>query len=351
MSYQRASNRGRKGLEIGDKSMKAWVGWLCVALVISLALAGCGSSNSSAVTISITPPSATVLLGTSVQFIPSVAGSNNALTWSVNGFANGNATVGTISPTGLYTAPVMRPVSASGAAVQIIFAMANASIPNSGFTGAVIELKSGSDFTNFTPGNTITISGNSVAGWNSSFIIVAAATLQNGNFGVQIGNPAGPPANGVGGTAMATPNITVTAQVQSTNAIASAIVSLDSGIRVSFAQPTCTIGTGETFNFTSFVTVSGTSNLTVSGTSNQKVIWSVSSGIGTIDANSGVYTAPATTGTATITATSQADPTESASATLTIVTAADPTLSSLSPPTGAIGATLQQVYLTGTNFI
>lgn len=331
--------------------MKARLGWLCVALVLSLSVAGCGSNNSSAVTIAITPPSAIVLLGTSVQFIPSVAGSSNALTWSVNGIPNGNATVGTISATGLYTAPVVRPVSASGAAVPIVFAMANASIPNSGSTGAVIELKSGSNFTNFTPGNTITITGNSVAGWNGSFIIVAAATLQDGNFGVQIGNPPGPPASGSGGTATATPNITVTAQVQSTSAIASAIITLDSGIRVSISQPTCTIGTNETLDFASLVTVSGVSNVTVSGTSNQQVTWSLTSGIGAIDPNSGVYTAPATTGTATVTATSVADPIESASATLTIVTAADPTLSSLSPPTAAIGATLQQVYLTGTNFI
>src|SRR5438309_194299 len=338
-------------MQIGDKGMKARLAWLCLALVIGLALAGCGSNNSSSATITISPTSATVLLGTSLQFIPSVTGSSNAITWSVNGVANGNATFGIISSTGLYTAPATRPVPASAVSVPVIFAMANAAVPGSGSPGSVIELQGGFDFRNFAPGNTLNISGNSVAGWNGSFIILAAATLSNGNVGVQIANPAGPPANGVGGTATATPNITITAQVQSTNAIASAIVSLDSGIRVSFAQPTCTIGTGETFNFTSFVTVSGTSNLTVSGTSNQKVIWSVSSGIGTIDANSGVYTAPATTGTATITATSQADPTESASATLTIVTAADPTLSSLSPPTGAIGATLQQVYLTGTNFI
>src|SRR5438105_15826547 len=114
MSYERASGRQRKGMEIGDKSMKAGLGWLCVALVGSLSVAGCGSSNSSAVTITITPPSATVLLGTSVQFIPSVAGSSNALTWSVNGIANGNATVGTISANGLHTAPVVRPVSPSG---------------------------------------------------------------------------------------------------------------------------------------------------------------------------------------------------------------------------------------------
>ncbi len=333
--------------------MKVRLAWLCLPLVIGLAVAGCGSSNSSNISVAISPSAATVLLGTSVQFIPSVSGSNNAITWSVNGVANGNATVGTISSTGLYTAPITRPVPASAVAVPVIFAMANAAVPGSGSPGSVIELQSGFDFTNFAPGNTINIAGNSVAGWNGSFLIVAVAALQNGNVGVQIANPAGPPPNGLGGTATATPNITITAQVQSTSAIASAIITLDSGIRVSFAQPTCTVGTGETFDFTSFVTVSGNSNLTVTGTSNQKVTWSVSSGIGTIDPNSGVYTAPPppTTGTATITATSQADPTESASATLTIVPAADPTLSSLSPPTGALGAALQQVYLTGANFI
>jgi hypothetical protein len=218
--------------------------------------------------------------------------------------------------------------------------MANASLPNSGFTGSVIELKSGFDFTNFAPGDTINISGNSQAGWNSSFIIQAAATLSDGNFGVQISTPAGPPASGVGGTATATPNITITAQVQGTSAIANAIVTLDSGIRVSLTQPSCTVGTSEQFPFTA----------KVSGTANQTVTWSLT-GVGSIDPNSGIYTASATAGTATITATSVADPTESASATVTIVAAADPTLSSISPPTGAIGATMQNVYLSGTNFI
>jgi hypothetical protein len=146
----------------------------------------------------------------------------------------------------------------------------------------------------------------------------------------------------VGGTATATPNITITAQVQDTSAVASATISLDSGIRVSFSQPTCTIGTNEQFLFTSFIKVSGTSN--------QAVTWTLS-GVGTIDPNSGLYTAPATAGTATVTATSVADATESASATITIVTAADPTLASVSPPTGALGAAFQEVYLSGTNFI
>src|SRR6202040_2856887 len=192
--------RARKVMELGDKSMKAWWGWLCVALVISLVMAGCKNNNASTVSIAISPSAVTVLLGTSAQFIPSVTGSTDVVIWSVDGVANGNATVGTISSTGLYTAPSTRPVSASGAAVPIVFAIANSSIPNSGSTGAVIQLQSGSNLTNFTPGNTITISGNSVAGWNSSFVILFVAQLQNGNLGVQIATPAGPPANGSGGT-------------------------------------------------------------------------------------------------------------------------------------------------------
>ena len=127
MSDARAPKGAGKAMELGEKSMKVWFGWPAFALVISLALAGCGSNNTTNVSISISPGSATVLLNTSLQFIPNVTGSNNAIQWSVNGIANGNATFGTISATGLYTAPAIRPVSASAVAVPIIFAAANAS--------------------------------------------------------------------------------------------------------------------------------------------------------------------------------------------------------------------------------
>ena len=319
--------------------MKARLGLLCLPLVIGVVVAGCGN-NSSSVTVAVSPTSATVLLGTSFRFVATPTGSTNAVQWSVNGVANGNATVGTIDSTGLYTAPATRPVAASAVAVPVVFAVANASVPNSGFTGSVIELQNSSNVANFAPGNTINISGNSQPGWNSSFVIQAVGVLSNGQFGVQIATPAGPPPNGVGGTATAIPNITISAQVTGTSAVANATVTLDSGIRVALSQPTCTIGTNETFTFTAFV----------SGSSNQTVTWSVS-GVGTIDPNSGLYTAPATAGTTTVTATSVADPTEIASATVTIATAADPTVAALSPTTGALGATRQNVYLTGTNFI
>src|SRR5260370_4549693 len=147
MSDARAPHGPERSWKIGDTSMKAWLAWPCFAFVIGLVLAGCGSNNSSTATIAISPTSATVLLGTSLQFLSNETGSTNAIVWSVNGVANGNATFGTISSTGLYTAPVTRPVSASPINVPIVFAMANASIPNAGLAGSVIELQGGSDLT------------------------------------------------------------------------------------------------------------------------------------------------------------------------------------------------------------
>jgi hypothetical protein len=47
-----------------------------------------------------------VVLGNTQQFTATVTGtSNSAVTWNVNGISGGNSTVGTVSGTGLYTAP------------------------------------------------------------------------------------------------------------------------------------------------------------------------------------------------------------------------------------------------------
>ena len=51
-------------------------------------------------------PSATVAPSATEQFTATITGiTNTAVTWSVDGVANGNSTAGTISATGLYTAP------------------------------------------------------------------------------------------------------------------------------------------------------------------------------------------------------------------------------------------------------
>lgn len=69
----------------------------------------------------ITPPTATVKFGESVQFTSEVlpATLDQAVEWSVEGVIGGNATVGTISTNGLYTAPNARFVGLTIRAVSV----------------------------------------------------------------------------------------------------------------------------------------------------------------------------------------------------------------------------------------
>jgi len=58
--------------------------------------------------VSVTPLTASLSLGGTQQFAATVAGSSNqSVTWSVDGVTAGNTTIGTISPNGLYNAPVL----------------------------------------------------------------------------------------------------------------------------------------------------------------------------------------------------------------------------------------------------
>ncbi len=89
-----------------------------VMLTSILILQGCGSSSSSTpdpgVTISISPTTASIATGTTKQFTATVSGtSNTAVTWQVNGTTGGDATHGTISTAGLYTAPTAVPTPAT----------------------------------------------------------------------------------------------------------------------------------------------------------------------------------------------------------------------------------------------
>jgi parallel beta-helix repeat protein len=101
--------------------LRAVVALLC-SLALLVFLVGCGGSNTSnppsqssepplqSVTVMVSSSSSSVLLGNTQQFTATVTGtSNTAVTWSVNGISGGNSTVGTISSTGLYTAPQALP--------------------------------------------------------------------------------------------------------------------------------------------------------------------------------------------------------------------------------------------------
>src|SRR5579884_4304427 len=104
--------------QAGRNLLLLWV------MVHGFTLCGCGTAGGSAagsstppnsppaVSVTVTPVSASLFLGQTQQFTAAVSGSpNSAVTWSVNGIAGGNAVVGTISPQGLYTAPNILPSS------------------------------------------------------------------------------------------------------------------------------------------------------------------------------------------------------------------------------------------------
>lgn len=94
---------------------------------------GGGSSNSVNFTVNLTvsvmPGAANVQAGLSQQFATTVVGSSDtAVAWQVNGIAGGSATVGTISSTGLYTAPAW----VANTVVETISAIAHADNSKSG---------------------------------------------------------------------------------------------------------------------------------------------------------------------------------------------------------------------------
>ena len=98
---------------------------LVTRLVLS---AGCGGGSAASppppapappasVVVKVNPASQTILLGNTQTFSTTVSNAiDTSVTWAVNGVAGGNSTLGTISPSGVYSAPGDLP---SPAAVQI----------------------------------------------------------------------------------------------------------------------------------------------------------------------------------------------------------------------------------------
>lgn len=89
---------------------------LLFVILTSLFWAGCGGDKKdttpTGVTVTISPTNPSVAGATTQQFTATVTGSTNtAVTWQVNGVTGGDATNGTISTTGLYTAPTVLPTT------------------------------------------------------------------------------------------------------------------------------------------------------------------------------------------------------------------------------------------------
>ncbi|MBV9147830.1 MAG: right-handed parallel beta-helix repeat-containing protein, partial [Acidobacteria bacterium] len=102
---------------------------------------------STTVAIHVAPATATLSAGQSQIFAANVSGtSNTAVTWLVSGVAGGNSTVGTISASGLYTAPATPPASS-------VFLMAVSAADTSKSATASVSFISGTNYYISTTGS------------------------------------------------------------------------------------------------------------------------------------------------------------------------------------------------------
>jgi hypothetical protein len=87
-----------------------------------------GSVGPGNISVTVVPPTTSVSLGATQQFQATVVGASNTnVSWNVNGIAGGSATVGTISPSGLYAAPMTLPSPASVTVTAVSAADSSAS--------------------------------------------------------------------------------------------------------------------------------------------------------------------------------------------------------------------------------
>jgi hypothetical protein len=267
------------------------------------------------VVVTVAPTTATVSLGGTQQFAATVTGNANTMvTWSVNGIAGGNATVGTISAAGLYTAPtnllltqpftitatsVADPTASGNASVTVTVPVAVTVAP----TAAMVQVGATQQFNATVTGTTnpnVTWSVNGIAGGNATVGTITASGLFTAPATVPGTNPVT-----VRATSVADPTKS-----------AAAMVTITPGVAVSVSPATATVSPGGTQQFTA----------TVTGTATTTVTWSVNGvvggdlTVGTITAG-GLYTAPSNlpnTQSFTITAVSTVDPTAMATAQVTV---------------------------------
>ena len=176
----------------------------CVLAIITVWMCACGGGGSTknptptpapAVSISISPSSASVQTGATQQFTATVSNTTNtAVAWQVNSVTGGNSTVGTISSSGLYTAPASVPnpatvtVSAISQADSSKTASASVTVtaPPSGIsvsvspTSVTLAANASQQFVAAVTGNSNTAVNwqvNGVTGGNSTFGTVSSTGL------------------------------------------------------------------------------------------------------------------------------------------------------------------------------
>lgn len=272
------------------------------------------------VNVTISGGPASVKAGTSGQFSASVTGaSNTGVNWSIS------PAVGSISSTGLYTAPATTTsnqtitVKATSQADLSRSASINVTVvppgslsisPNSGTLGTSQSLQ-------FTA-SSVALASSAVT-WSISPVVGSISTSGLYTAPSSI-------------SSAQTVTVTATSQADAT-VRATASISLVPTVQVSLTPTSVTLGEAAQQQF----------QATVTNSSNQAVNWTLSPSIGTIT-SAGLYTAPATINpntTVTLTATSAADPSKTASAVITLTSAVRITLT---PSSVSLGATAKQLF-------
>jgi hypothetical protein len=243
--------------------------------------------TSAAVSVSLNQTSVSIAVGTTTQFTATVQNTTNtAVTWFVDGVAGGNSSVGTISASGMYTAPAQagtHTVTATSVADTTKSAKASVAVGAISLTPAssTVAPEGTQQFTGTIQGfsnGAINWSVNKVSGGNSTLGTISSTGLYTA--------PAQTGTYTIVATSAADSSVT-----------ASATVTVSTTITISPSAANVAAGTTEQFT------------AAVPGLPNAPVTWSVdqvvggNASVGTISAT-GLYTAPATVGAHTVTASS-----------------------------------------------
>jgi hypothetical protein len=248
--------------------------------------------------ISLTPASASLAPAGTQQFTAAIQGfSNAAINWSVNQVSGGNSTVGTISASGLYTAPTQ-----PGSYTLVATSAADSSMSASAMVTVSTTITISPSAANVPAGTTeqfaATVPGipNASVTWSVDQIVGGSATVGTVS------------ATGLYTAPAAVGNHTITATGAGVAANATVAV-----FTLSVSPSTATIALSATEQFTA----------TAQGLSAPVFSWSVDDAAGGsntvgIISTAGLYSAPATPGTHTISA-SVANTPGSASAAVTVI--------------------------------
>jgi hypothetical protein len=223
------------------------------------------------IVVSVLPPSATVSTGAAQVFTASVTGTGSpstAVTWSVNGIAGGNSTIGTIVANGSATAVYTAPAAPPSPATVTVTATSVADTSKSG-NASVTVLCSGSNSISPSSAN---VALGSTQNFTASFCPAPATAIVWDVNGIPGGNATlgtiistGPNAAQYTAPINLPPNNPVTVDAVAGAATVSASVTIVSAVSVTVAPPATSVA----------ITQRTTLTPTVTNTPNTAVSWTV----------------------------------------------------------------------------